>query len=83
MNGQEYYEKYKKEMDLYSDEKLIEIFNQQVGVKAWGTARASYLSAVSEQLSKRDFDSSAINNEESTSWRCKIKLENNIIVVLG
>ena len=83
MNGQDYYEQYMKEMDLYSDKKLIEVFNQQVGVKAWGKARASYLSTISEQLSKRGFDSTLITNERTTSWQNKIKLENSKIVILG
>ena len=80
MTGQDYYKAYAKEMDRYSDEKLIEIFNTEVGSIAWGTARSSYLASIIDQFRKRTFDCSSISNADSTSWEYKIKLVNNRIL---
>jgi len=82
MTGQDYYKAYTQKMDVYSDEKLIDVFNEQVSVNAWGTARASFLGAISNQLRKRSFDSSAICCKDSTSWKYKVKLINNKIIQL-
>jgi len=66
----------------FSDEKIIEIFNHEVGNGGWGTARASYLGALHEQLNIRKFDYSEIGDKGSYSLKRKVKLVGKTIKVI-
>ena len=65
-----------------SDEEIIESFNEEVGKGGWGTARASYLGALHEQLNIRKFDYSEIGDKGSYSLKRKVKLVGKKIVVI-
>lgn len=59
-----------------TDEQLIDTFNRQVKVKAWGNARSAYIKALKEEFLTRNFDSSLIITTQSFSFAKKVKLQN-------
>lgn len=63
-----------------SDEKIIEMFNHEVGITAWGNARADYLHTMRNEFLKRDFDSSLIISENTLRLAKKIKQVDGKIV---
>ena len=65
-----------------SDEEIIENFNEEVGKGGWGTARASYLGALHEQLNIRKFDYSEIGDKKGCSYKYKVKLVGKKIKVI-
>lgn len=62
------------------DEKLIQMFNHEVGITAWGNARAEYLDAMRYEFLRRDFDSSLIITKNTLRLARKIKQVNGKIV---
>ena len=72
--GQDYFIEFQKQLKSYNDTELISRFNEEVGNKGWGTARASFLSALHEEFNLRGFDYSAIGDTESLSFKDKITL---------
>lgn len=43
-----------------TDQELIAIFNQYVGNKGWCSAKAVYIAALREEITKRNFDNTSI-----------------------
>lgn len=76
MREQEFEERFA----MARDEKLIEMFNHEVGITAWGNARAEYLDAMRYEFLRRDFDSSLIITEQTFCFAKKIKLENRKVI---
>ena len=76
MREQEFEERFA----MARDEKLIEIFNHEVGITAWGNARAEYLDAMRYEFLRGDFDSSLIITKNTFSLARRIKQENRKIV---
>ena len=79
---QKLFKKYTERFNTYSDEKIVEILNSEVGKGGWGTARASYLSALHKQLDKRNLDYSEIGDDRSLSFKRKVRLEGKKIKVI-
>ena len=79
---QKLFKEYTERMNPYSDEKIVEILNSEVGKGGWGTARASYLGALHKQLDKRKLDYSEIGDKESLSFKRKVRLEGKKIKVI-
>ena len=77
--GQDYFIEFQKQLKSYNDEELINRFNEEVGNKGWGTARASFLSALHEEFNLRGFDYSVIGDTNSLSFKNKITLINKTI----
>ncbi|MGB5383433.1 MAG: hypothetical protein WBN19_06250 [Lutimonas sp.] len=77
------YNDYLDRFNSYSDEKLIACFNREVGCSGWGTAKASYLGALHEQLNLRKLDYSEIGDLQRLSFRRKVKLEGKKIRVIS
>jgi len=65
-----------------SDERIIECFNEEVGKGGWGTARASYLGALREQLNIRKLDYSEIGDKNGCSYKYKVKLVGKKVKVI-
>lgn len=80
-SGIEYYNEFKARQEKYSDKELIEAFNGQVNINAWGTARASYLSAIHKEFDDRNFDYSSIGDESSLSFKNKISIQGKTIFI--
>lgn len=72
--GTYYFEKFQKELHLKEDQELISLFNREVGIIAWVTARASFLAALHKEFEIREFDFSAIGDSKSLSFKNKIWL---------
>jgi hypothetical protein len=70
---QKLFKQYMEQFVKYSDEEIIQKFNHEVGNGGWGTARASYLGALHEQLNIRKFDYSEIGDRGSCSLKRKVK----------
>jgi hypothetical protein len=79
---QKLFKEYTERMNRYSDEKIVEILNSEVGKGGWGTARASYLGALHKQLDIRKLDYSEIGGKESLSFKRKVRLEGKKIKVI-
>ena len=71
---QSYYLTYKQELQSLSDEGLIERINAQVGLRCYGFARQAHLHALHEALDERQLDYSAIGDQQTLSFSCKVKL---------
>lgn len=76
------FKQYMRGFNKCSDERIIECFNEEVGKGGWGTARASYLGALHEQLNIRKFDYSEIGDKGSYSLKRKVKLVGKTIKVI-
>ena len=79
---QKLFKRYMEQLNNYSDEEIIEVFNREVGNGGWGTARASFLGALHEQLNIRKFDYSEIGDKGSCSLANKVKLVGITIKVI-
>lgn len=82
MTGEEYYQKYLEDFENLSNKEIIYIFNNEVGKKGWGTARASYLGAIHSQFNSRGIDYSEIGDKKSISFTQKVKLKSQILLKL-
>ncbi|MCM2370614.1 hypothetical protein [Aporhodopirellula aestuarii] len=56
-----------------TDDELISVFNSQVGINAWVTARAHYLSALCLEMLSRDFDFSLIADEGGLKLKRRVQ----------
>lgn len=56
------------------DDKIVELFNNEIGKNAWGTARAGYILALSNTFSKRGIDFSIIGDWKSISLAKRVRL---------
>lgn len=68
-------EHFEKELKKLSQKRLIEAFNQNVGLSAWGNARAHYLVALKKELQNRKWDCSLILSESHLSLAKKVALK--------
>jgi hypothetical protein len=57
-----------------SDDKIVALFNNEIGKNAWGTARAGYILALSNTFSKRGIDFSIIGDWKSISLAKRVRL---------
>ncbi|MCR4314189.1 MAG: hypothetical protein NUV84_03010 [Candidatus Uhrbacteria bacterium] len=78
-----YAQEYKERCKKMSDEQLIDAFNQQVGVNAWGTARSLYLAAIHNEFIERGYNYSDIGSKGGLSFAGKIKLESGKISIIA
>ena len=77
---------YLAEFKALSDEEIVDLFNEQVGVQGWVSRRASYLAAIHYEFGRRRFDYSALASKEGKypglSYRYKVRLEGKKIIKL-
>ena len=79
---QKLFHQYMEQLNRCSDEEIIEKFNHEVGCGGWGTARASFLGALHEQLNIRKFDYTQIGDKGRCSLKRKVKLIGKTIHVI-
>ena len=60
-----------------TDDDLIAAFNSQVGLNAWVTARAHYLSALGREMLSRDLDFSLIADEGGLKLKKRVRRVGN------
>ena len=75
--AQEFKDRFKR---MSSDE-LIGAFNREVGNTGWTTSRAIYLNALREEIESRGYDYSEIGSSSGWSYRRKVKLIGNRIII--
>ncbi len=63
-----------------SDERLIDRSNREVGNNGWAGAHGAYLAAIHTEFDRRGLDYSLIGNEDSLSYRYKVRLEEKKVV---
>ena len=76
----EYYDYFTKVLLNLSNEEIIERFNREVGIRAFGIARQGYLSALRHQIEKRRIDCSEVVSETGMSFANKVDLVNNKMI---
>lgn len=69
---QEFREDCTKKLSEMSDDQLIQAYNREVGINAWGNARADFLVGLGDEIRRRDFDSSLIFHEHGMSLRRQV-----------
>jgi uncharacterized protein YdbL (DUF1318 family) len=77
------FKEFKERFEKMSDNELVEALNGDVGNPGWVSARASFLTALHDELEARGIDYSAIGNKSSLSLKNKIKLVGKKIVVVN
>lgn len=82
-NTQNYFEEYKVIFSTYTDSQIITAFNTEIGVSGWGTARASFLSAIHAEFERREINYAEIGDEKSLSFQNFICLEGKKVVVVN
>lgn len=66
-----------------SNQDLVEIFNQQVRNRGWGSAKASFLQNLKNEFVKRGIDiSSVINETGGFNLSSNVNLTNNKLLVV-
>ena len=78
--GQKYFEEYVNRFSTYSDSEIISTFNFEVGNSGWGTARASYLSAIHSEFDRRNIDYSLIGDAQTLSFKNEITLDGKKVI---
>jgi hypothetical protein len=74
--GELLFEEFLERFGQISDEELVQLFNKEVGNQGWGTARASFLTAIHHEFDKRGFDYSEIGDSDTLSFKNLISLTN-------
>lgn len=67
--------------DHYSDQQLIDRFNEDIGKPGWSSSRAEFAGAMIYAFEKRSFDSSAILKDGCLSRRNRVMLVDNKVIV--
>jgi hypothetical protein len=70
----EYSIEFEQSFENEPDEKIVELLNNEIGKKTWGTARAGYILALSNTFSKRGIDFSIIGDWKSISLAKRVRL---------
>jgi hypothetical protein len=70
----EYSIEFEQSFENDPDEKIVELLNNEIGKKTWGTARAGYILALSNTFSKRGIDFSIIGDWKSISLVKRVRL---------
>lgn len=80
-NLEKTFQEFKERFAFMTDSGLIKVFNREVDGHGWVSARGAYLVALQEEISKRDFDNSAVGGKnQAFPGKRKIKLEGKKIL---
>ena len=67
--AKDYFLEFKAELAQLSDSGLIDRFNGEVGVLAFGVARQGHLWTIREELQERKIDFSSVGNDKVMSYK--------------
>jgi len=81
MKKNKLFEEFTERFDSLTDLELVDCFNQQVGNQGWTSAKSSYLAALHKIFDRRGLDYSSIGNQESLSFRNKVQLTGNRVLL--
>ena len=73
--AKDYFLEFKAELAQLSDSELIDRFNGEVGVCAFGVARQGYLWAIREELQERKIDFSSVGDDKVMSYKYVVFLK--------
>jgi hypothetical protein len=73
----DFFEVFKQRFSTYSNQELVNAFNEEVGNPGWVGARGAYLSALHREFKIRNIDYSEIGDDEGLSLRHKVYLKDN------
>jgi hypothetical protein len=74
-----FYQKFVARFKTFTDQELIDAFNDEVGKQGWVSARGSYLAALHDEFIHRGFDFSAMGDMSSLSLGSKVKLTGKVL----
>ena len=77
--GHDYFIKFQKQLESYSNAELIHRFNEEVNNGGSVSARYSFLATLHYEFIRRGFDYSEIGDSDSLSFKQKVTLESNAI----
>ncbi len=77
---EEYFDYFTKYFSELTNTELIEKFNREVGIYAFGVARQGCLKALENQLVKRGIDFSEVGDKTRMSYATKVDLVNNKMI---
>ena len=80
MTWAEYHRSFMKELSSKQNKELIAMFNNSIGIHAYGIPRSAYLSAIKKQFILRNIDFSTIGNNTKLSLARKVKLLNSKLI---
>ena len=66
---------------LLSDVELINKVNREVGICAWTSSRADYLSCLHKEIRKRSFNSNILFDFDATGTVISFKLKNKVQLI--
>ena len=64
-----------------NDSELLESINREVGLRAWSSARARYLSLLQQEIRNRDWDSSLIFGHKAATGLPVFRLHQKVALV--
>lgn len=62
------------QLDLLTDEQLVDRFNREVGNQGWGNARGYFVQCLIQQFAKRQIDYSSISTDGAVRFSRPIEL---------
>lgn len=72
---------FKNYLEKCTDLELVVRFNSEVGIRAWGTARACFLEAIRQEFLSRNWDCSSFITPDTMSLKHPLRLERGKIVL--
>lgn len=78
--SKEYFDHFTNELSDLSNDEIIERFNGEVGIRAFGIPRQGYLWALRNQIENRGIDYSDVGDDKFMSYATKVYLINNKMI---
>lgn len=66
-------------LNSYTDQEIVYLFNKEVGNNGWTQSRAQFLSNLMTEFKNRNWDFSIIGDEISISLKQRIRLNNHVV----
>jgi hypothetical protein len=76
ISPKQHYEEFKNKLESLSNEELVALFNNEVNIEGWVSARASFLAALHKTFVNRRIDIDEIGDEHAISLERKIEIQN-------
>lgn len=79
MSQQELYQQFIASLKDKTLEQLVGLFNRETNITGWCGARGAFLSALTDEITARGVDISAVSQGQSVSLRQKVGLKLSVI----
>lgn len=74
---------WKKRFETLNDLELVETFNGQIGIRAWGYGRAAYISCLENEFRNRKFDCTILFGEDRHGYGLSFRLGHRVQLIKG